>query len=211
MFEIDHLMIEVADPQKAANEVSTKLGLPLAWPLMVKDEYTSIGVNFGDINIEFIRFNVRFGIENQRFSGFSGVAFTIDESMEQTIKRLRGSQLSYRVGEECDAHTTLVVEESQVFPTVFLVQYHFDTRGWLQRQEQDFIDCRGGALHIGRFKSLTLNQPELVRLRHNFKIDDSDKNQIVFESANASRVVISDLIENLEIVLLPRQGGLEND
>ena len=49
MFEIDHLMIEVDDPLKIGSNVAEHLGLPLAWPLTEKDEYTSIGVNFGDI------------------------------------------------------------------------------------------------------------------------------------------------------------------
>ncbi|CAG9296482.1 VOC family protein [Celerinatantimonas diazotrophica] len=204
MFELDHLMIEVDDPQKVASEVSSQLGLPLAWPLMAKDEYTSMGVNFGDINIEFIRFNVRFGIEGQQFNGFSGIAFKTEESIEQAIKRFGEAELSYRVGEVCDAHTTLVVEEERVFPTCFLVQYHFDTRGWCQRQEQDFIACRGGTLHLGHLKSLVINQTSPVNLGHDFPIDYGDKNQIVFASTNASNTVISDLIENLEIVIVPQ-------
>lgn len=47
MFKLDHLMVEVDNPQQAANDVVEMLGLPLAWPLMEKDDYTSIGVNFG--------------------------------------------------------------------------------------------------------------------------------------------------------------------
>ena len=50
MFIVDHLMIEVDDPLESAGKVADRPGLPFAWPLMVRDEHTSIGVNFGDIN-----------------------------------------------------------------------------------------------------------------------------------------------------------------
>ena len=124
MFKIDHLMIEVGEPQKVATCVAEHLGLPFAWPLTEKDEYTSIGINFGDINIEFINFRVRFGIEGVGFRGFSGIAFEAAD-LGVSIKRLDGSGIHYRIGEECEAHTTLPMEEDQIFPTLFLVKYHF--------------------------------------------------------------------------------------
>lgn len=125
MFEIDHLMIEVDDPLKVATNVSEKLGLPFAWPLTEKEEYTSIGVNFGSINIEFISFRVRFGVHDKRFKGFSGVAFKAANSLDESMKKLNSAKLSYRIGEQCDAHTTIPIEENQVFPTIFLVKYNF--------------------------------------------------------------------------------------
>ncbi len=65
---------------------------------MKNDDYTSIGVNFGDLNIEFIRFNVRFGIRNSNFNGFSVVAFTVQDSIDKiksvlVKKRLNNSIL----------------------------------------------------------------------------------------------------------------------
>lgn len=201
MFEIDHLMIEVGDPLKVANNVAGRLGLPFAWPLMKKDEYTSIGVNFGDINIEFINFRVRFGIEGTAFRGFSGIAFKAADSLEESIKRLNASEISYRIGEECQAHTTLPIEEHQVFPTVFLVKYHFDTSGWIERLKNEFAECSGGKFHIGRFKSLSIKQRAPANLADKFQINVGDKNQIFFESRIGDNAVISDLIENLEIII----------
>ena len=134
MFEIDHLMIEVSDPLKVANNVAGKLGLPFAWPLMEKDEYISIGVNFGSINVEFISFRVRFGLKHKRYNGFSGIAFKVADSLDGAVGILDSAKLSYRIGEQCDAYTTIPIEEYQVFPTIFLVKYNFDTTGWFRGQ-----------------------------------------------------------------------------
>ncbi|WP_210404907.1 hypothetical protein [Hahella sp. CCB-MM4] len=178
--------------------------MPFAWPLTEKDEYTSVGVNFGDINIEFISFRVRFGIKDTKFKGFSGIAFKVVDSLEESIKSLKESELSYRVGEECEAHTTLSIEESQIFPTVFLVKYHFETSGWVERLKKEFIECSGGNYHIARFKSLSVSNRIPNNLKNNFRINFGVKNQVCFESSNGERAVISDLIENLEIVITPK-------
>ena len=201
MFEIDHLMIEVDDPLKVATNVSEKLGLPFAWPLTEKEEYTSIGVNFGSINIEFISFRVRFGVYEKRFKGFSGVAFKATNSLDESMKKLNSAKLSYRIGEHCDAHTTIPIEENQVFPTIFLVNYNFDTSGWTQRLENEFAECSGGKFNIGEFKSLTINCDIPAKLMGEFEIKMGDKNQIFFEATTTENTVISDLIQNLEIVI----------
>ncbi|WP_036191756.1 hypothetical protein [Marinobacterium lacunae] len=202
MLEIDHLMVEVRDPLEAASNVSERLGLPYAWPLMEKEEYTSIGVNFGDINIEFINFRVRFGVKNKQFTGFSGIAFKTESNLDEATDRLRASGLNYRLGETCEAHTTVPIEDGQVFPTLFLVKYHFDTSGWTQRLQSEFTECHGGKFNIGCFKSLKVNTELPFGLKGE-KIAYGDRNQIVFESSNGEGVVISDLTENLDIVIAP--------
>ncbi|MDW6094577.1 hypothetical protein SBX64_18705 [Vibrio rhizosphaerae] len=206
MFELDHLMIEVDDPQHAANHVSETLGLPLAWPLTEKDEYTSIGVNFGDINIEFIRFRVRFGIQGQRFNGLSGVALKTEASVETVTTQLDQSGLSYRIGETCEAHTTLPIEENQLFPTVFVVKYHFNTSGWLQRLQKDFTECQGGKFHITRLQSLSISPPKTpLHAANLLPLHFGESNRITFESRHDEETVIVDLIENLEVVIMPRK------
>ncbi len=202
MFEIDHLMFEVDEPLKVASKVAEQLGLPFAWPLMTKDEYTSIGVNFGDVNIEFIKFRVRFGIQGTEYSGFSGIAFKTACSLEEAVRRLDASGISHRIGEDAQAHTTIPIEEARVFPTIFLVKYHFDTSGWVERLKSEFSQCAGGKFHIGRFKSLSINQRIPANLEGDFRLNAANKNQIVFESRTGESVVISGLIENLEIVVV---------
>jgi hypothetical protein len=75
MYRIDHLMVETAQPKLLADEVMARLGLPLAWPLVDSASYSSVGVSFGDVNVEFINFTSRFGIQGSKYEGFSGIAF----------------------------------------------------------------------------------------------------------------------------------------
>ncbi len=201
MFRIDHLMVEVDDPFEVANDVSEKLGLPFAWPLTEKEEYTSVGVNFGSINIEFINFRIRFGIDNTTFKGFSGIAYKATNSLDESIDILTSGKLSYRIGEQCNSHTTITVEEQQVFPTVFLVKYHFDTCGWEQRLNAEFAKCLGGKFNIGKFKSISIANSIGANLKDMFGIEVGNKNQILFESTTSEHTIISDLIPNLEIVI----------
>lgn len=201
MFKLDHLMVEVDNPQQAANDVVEMLGLPLAWPLIEKDDYTSIGVNFGDLNIEFIRFNVRFGIRDTKFSGFSGAAFAVQGSVEKTKSILEEKGLNYRVGEETEAHTTITIEENRTFPTVFLVKYNFDTSGWKNRLREEFESCQGGVHKIDCLKSLEFNQKGAEMVLNEFNIKRSALNRIKFKSRLNKTIVIRDLIDNLEVVI----------
>jgi len=194
-------MVEVDDPREYASTVAERLGLPFAWPLMEKDDYTSMGVNFGDINIEFIHFRTRFGVRGTSFKGFSGIAFKVEDSLEEASRKLEDAEIHYRTGEENQAHTTITVEEERVFPTLFLVKYHFDTSGWDERLRHEFTECSGGTFNIGRFRSLSINQVIPGNMAGQFQIIPGNKNQLVFESASGETAVISDLIENLELVI----------
>lgn len=140
---LDHVMIETKTPLADAMRVAQQFGLPLAWPLTETPAYSSAGVNFGAVNIEFIDFRVRFGIAHRSYSGLSGLAYRVDDA-EATAQALQARGLRTRVGEQAQAHTTITVQEDSLFPTVFLVQYQFDTRGWRERLAQEFEDARGG-------------------------------------------------------------------
>lgn len=201
MFTLDHLMVEVNDPLQAANLVIERLGLTLAWPLTSSEDYTSIGVNFGDLNIEFIRFNVRFGICDTQFNGFSGVAYETRASVDEAKGALAQRGLNHRIGEAIDAHTTITVEESKLYPTLFLVKYNFNTEGWKNRLAEEFEGCLGGAYNIGRLKSLNIKQPDEQIDLPDFDFTFAKTNQLIFESRTGEHTVMSDLIENLELVI----------
>ncbi|MFM2480082.1 hypothetical protein [Celerinatantimonas sp. YJH-8] len=119
MFKLDHLMIEVDQPESVAIDIAAQLGLPLAWALIDTPDYSSAGVNFGDINIEFIQFRKRFGVSHTHYSGLSGIAFAVNGSELACQEYLVANGFSCRVGEQSTAHTTITVEEQHVFPTVF--------------------------------------------------------------------------------------------
>ncbi|MBI6548073.1 hypothetical protein H8A87_04870 [Xenorhabdus sp. VLS] len=201
-FFIDHLMVEVNDPPQSANDVIEQLGLPLAWSLIETDAYTSVGVNLGDLNIEFINFNIRFGTKGKKFNGFSGIAFNTEHSVSESINVLNAMNLHYRIGEEAQAHTTITVEEENIFPTLFFVKYHFDTSGWSKRLKNEFADCSGGKYQIGRLKSLSIAQKISKEIANKFQIDCNEKNRIEFESRTNESIVVDGLIEGLEIAII---------
>lgn len=207
IFKLDHIMIETNDPLGMANIVSEHFGLPLAWPLMVKEEYTSIGVNFGSLNFEFIDFRTRFGVRSRSFTGLSGLAFNIDGTEEEAINKLTDSGLETCIGEKAEAHTTITVQEEQVFPTIFLVKYHFDTTGWHARLRHEFDVCKGGKYQIKKLDSFVVGAKLPLAIKNDFELVDepNQKNlsKIIFEThtENNEPRVISGLIKNLDIIL----------
>lgn len=59
MFTLDHVMIETDYPEEMAKKFSENFQLPYAWPFSEGEDYSSVGVNFGQINIEFVKFKLR--------------------------------------------------------------------------------------------------------------------------------------------------------
>lgn len=204
MFKLDHIMVESNSPLDAATAICTKFALPFAWPLIEKPEYSSVGVNFGTVNLELIRFSTRFGMVGKSFSGFSGLAYEIKEQEEESIEKLDGLGLRWRIGERSEAHTTITIEEDRIFPTIFLVKYHFDTAGWKNRLKEEFNECSGGVYGIKDLRSVILNQKLPENIEKEFGLTTTEaNNRITFTTKNSHQnpIVISDLVENLEIVL----------
>lgn len=183
-FEIDHLMIEVDDPNKVAEEFCNKFGLPLAWQYSQSSDYDSIGINFGDINIEFINFRKRFGV-NEKFVGLSGVALTTDSSLESSLEYFDRNSITYKIGEDIAQHTTVPFEYKDIYPTLFVVNYKFDTQGWKERLNKEFNDCHGGKYSLSRFTRLTIDHAILSELQIN-KLESitNNLNTLYFESLN---------------------------
>ncbi len=205
MFRIDHIMIETTNPLESANTVKERFALPFAWPLLEADDYSSVGINFGALNFEFIDFRRRFGIAGKSFSGLSGLAFKTGFSVADSLSRLENLGFRARIGEKARTHTTITVEEDRVFPTIFLVKYHFDTSGWQARLNKEFQECGGGRFRIASLRSVMINRRLPPVLATEFEVDgsESETSRIHFRTARVGDepVVVSDLIPNLEIVI----------
>ncbi len=197
-------MVEVDAPEKVAGDIAEKFALPRAWGLIETEDYSSAGVNFGDLNIEFIKFTKRFGVRDTHFHGFSGVAFEVTETLEHCQSHLAAKGASTRMGEDAQAHTTIVVDEGEIFPTLFLVKYKFDTTGWKNRLKAEFQGAEGGAFGMGAFETLEINQPEKADLLNGFGLVPSHKNRLTFSAIAGADPVVVDIIPNLEIVITPR-------
>jgi len=66
--QIDHIMLNVDEPEQLFRFFSEKLGLPVAWPFQPYGTFSSGGLSFGNVNIELLH---RQGLR----SGLLGVAF----------------------------------------------------------------------------------------------------------------------------------------
>jgi hypothetical protein len=151
-------MIETANPERDAKAFVDKLQLPNAWPLTNTNDYSSIGINLGVFNIEFIHFKVRFGIQKTNYTGLSGIAFTSDNTLEADYKYLEKNKIEYRIGENIEAHTTITLNENHLYPTFFLVKYHFNTDGWKKRLNEEFIGSNGGKYNIKSLETIIINK-----------------------------------------------------
>ncbi|RCK48655.1 hypothetical protein TH25_13650 [Thalassospira profundimaris] len=204
MFKLDHVMVEVDEPGKVAGDVATKLALPHAWDLMEGPDYASAGVNFGSLNIEFIKFTKRFGLRDTNYHGFSGIAFETTETLDHCRSHLADQGVKTRIGEDAKAHTTVVVDEENIFPTLFLVKYKFDTTGWKNRLKAEFEQAGGGAFGISDFAGLEISQPAERNFLQGFGITPSTKNRLNFTAKAGFEAVVLDMIPNLEIVITPQ-------
>jgi len=156
-FALDHVMIEVDEPEAACGAFNEVFGLPGAWPLQEGPDYDSVGLNFGVFNVEFIRFRLRFGIPVQRQrNAVGGVAFKVEGTLEEARRFLAKQGIGHETGEVSKGHTTIVLDRFRHAVTPFLVQYHFDTSGWISRLRQEFREAGGGRFGLAPDATLLL-------------------------------------------------------
>ncbi|WP_409179029.1 hypothetical protein [Brevibacillus fortis] len=210
MFTLDHVMIETDDPEKLAKEFSEAFELPYAWSFSEGKEYSSVGINFGQINLEFVKFKLRFGKIANSFTGLSGISFISSHTREETFNLLKEHNISYRIGEESKAHTTVTINEEQLFPTIFLVEYHFNTAGWRTRLEQEFKNSHGGKYKIKNLNKIILPGKSNKKVEELFPMiryeEGITKSKIIFHSelgnSNQKLVTLNDSSLNFEICIV---------
>ena len=188
---IDHLMIEVEDPQAAYEDFYQVFGLPQAWPLMTSKKYSSIGINFGNTNVELISFSERFGIKNTQHSGLSGVCLTSHCDAENLKAHLNANALEFLDGENAETHHTWLIN-SKAAPTLFVCYYKFNTDGWKIRLQEEFKKSQGGTHHITQIAEVYINHPLLQKHEMSFsesssaKLKFSQKPELRLQSADNS-------------------------
>lgn len=171
---IDHLMIEVEDPQAVYQELYNTFALPQAWPLMTGDRYTSIGINFGNANLELIKFKERFGVRNTHYSGLSGVCLTSLTDSENIKADMHSKNLTLLAGEDAPGYKTLVIANKDA-PTIFVCYYKFNTEGWKTRLEEEFKKSNGGKFNVAQIAEVCVNNPLLARCEFHFRQPDAVK------------------------------------
>lgn len=203
MFTIDHIMIESMNPEKDATEILEKFSLPLAWPYTKSEDYDSIGINFGNLNIELINFRKRFGIAVNSRNEFSGVAFQSDCKGKVLMSYLESKGYNFRIGEDVPAHTTVTIDDKSFNPTIFVVEYHFDTSGWKKRLIDEFTRCGGGKYLIDSCERLIVKNQNYNLSEFDFieQKNNEDRFQLVIKTncEFKERITLLDLIPNFEI------------
>lgn len=171
---IDHLMIEVNDPQASYDDFYKEFALPQAWPLMTSERYASIGINFGNVNIELISFKERFGVTNTQYLGLSGVCLTSHTDCEKLRAKLSGERLDLLDGEDAQGYKTFVIASKEA-PTVFVCYYKFNTDGWKTRLNEEYKKSNGGAFNVTKIEEVCIRNPLLENCEFNFSQSDSVK------------------------------------
>jgi hypothetical protein len=182
---IDHLMIETDDPQACYEDFYRRFALPQAWPLITSERYASIGMNFGNANIEFISFKERFGVTNTEYSGLSGVCLTSQTDCENIRAGLNDESIELLDGEDTQGYKTFVIASKEV-PTVFVCYYKFNTDGWKARLSEEYKKSNGGAFGIAKIEEVCINNPLLEK--HEFKFDQSDSVKLRFSKTPEVRL-----------------------
>ncbi len=182
---IDHLMIEVDDPQATYEDFYKEFALPQAWPLITSEKYTSIGINFGNTNIELISFKERFGVTNTEYLGLSGVCLTSYPDWEKVRAKLSDKNIELLDGEDAQGYKTFVIACKEA-PTVFVCYYKFDTAGWKTRLNDEYEKSNGGAFNVIKIEEVCINNPLLEV--YDFKFCQSDSVKLRFSKKPVVRL-----------------------
>jgi PKD repeat protein len=167
MKQVDHLMVQVPEPEQVYTLFSRDLGLPVAWPMVDYGEFSTGGVTFGNVNMELLN-----GSEEMRQqglipdgNGMVGVAFQPSGPLASTIKTLdvyqvpHGAILPFTITENGTSQTLWNnLELSNMMPgsMIFYCEYTFNQTAFRQRMEQSLAAADGGALGITRMKEITV-------------------------------------------------------
>jgi hypothetical protein len=171
---IDHLVIEVDDPQATYEDFYNEFALPQAWPLITCERYASIGINFGNTNVELISFKERSGVTNTEYFGLSWVCLTSQTDCENIRAKLSDESIVLLDGEDAQGYKTFIIASKKA-PTVFVCYYKFDTDGWKTRLNEDYKKSNGGAFNVTKIEEICINNPLAELCEFKFSQSDSVK------------------------------------
>lgn len=164
--QIDHLMIEAEEPSFLFRCFSQTLGMTVAWPLEDFGALVSGGICVGNVNLEFIRFKgERFGKPPPALASgearFSGIAFEPHGSLAAALAVLGQRGVAHEAPKPTPHWTDAGFEGLLDAPGVtFLVEYHFDFRGWRRSLREDLESKHGGRLGVREARELRIEVTE---------------------------------------------------
>ena len=95
--QVDHLMVQLPDPERVYNLFSGELGLPVAWPMVNYGPFSTGGVSFGNVNMELLNGSDEMKQQGliPKDNGIVGVAFQPLEPLGLTEKTLDAHQIPH--------------------------------------------------------------------------------------------------------------------
>jgi catechol 2,3-dioxygenase-like lactoylglutathione lyase family enzyme len=164
--QLDHVFIPVKDPAPLFDLFSRTLGLPVAWPVTDKGDFTSAAVCAGNANLEFITFTA----EPSPFMPTEpltvrGLAFepAVPERMTSRLDELRVAHSGAVPHSDAGGSWTNVFlpEMGPLGSLVFLCAYEGDTKKERAGLREAFPSSGGGVLGVRRMAEVTIGLADL--------------------------------------------------
>jgi hypothetical protein len=165
--QVDHLVVQVPDPSRVYHIFTGDLALPVAWPLTDYGSFTSGGVSFGNVNVEFL--NSSPGMRGPGMipdkDGFVGIAFQPASTLESTVPVLDTGRVSHGEitpftqdvnGTKITLWNQLVLTDVMPDTLVFYCEYAFNQTAFRQRMISRLAADHGGPLGITGMKEITI-------------------------------------------------------
>lgn len=165
--QVDHLMVQLPEPERAYQLFVGELGLPVAWPMADYGSFSTGGVSFGNVNMELLNSSpeMRQQGEIPTDNGIVGIAFQPIASLESIADVLEAHQIPHgpivpftivRNGTPSTLWNNL--DLSGVIPgsKIFYCEYTFNQTGFRQRMEYVLASSNGGALGISGMREITV-------------------------------------------------------
>lgn len=151
---IDHVVVPLADAERAYTYLTETLGLPGAWPYAPYPGFASGGVVVGNANLEVLQSNTAMPAMTHRHpSRVQGIAFepaAIDDRfLSELDRRLISHSAPIQVGDQSTGWTTVFVDgfvDEQT--SVFFCQYHHPAARDHRGRAGDHRARRGGVLGV---------------------------------------------------------------
>ncbi len=89
--QVDHVLVECADPEKTFSLFADTLQLPVAWPMNRNQNYITGGIGAGSVNIEFFAYA---GAAAPKSTRYYGIAFE-PYPLADALRRLQSLSIQY--------------------------------------------------------------------------------------------------------------------
>ena len=174
--QVDHLMVQLPEPEQVYQLFSEDLGLPVAWAIVDYGPFKSGGVSFGNVNMEVLNSSEEMRKDGMipGGTGIVGIAFQPSEPLESTVNVLdaakvpHGPILPFNVVQNGTPMTLWNnLELSGMMPgsLIFYCEYTFRNQGdFRKHMEQMLATANGGALGVTGLKKITVEYADLAVL-----------------------------------------------